>query len=189
MDEIWKPIDGWEHYEVSNYGRVRAGERTAINAEGVLRKLKARLLNGSKGKLGYITVRLVEGKRRERLLVHGLVAKAFIPNPENKPCVNHIDNNPSNNNVTNLEWCTHKENTGWMIAQGRFKRTETWLKNLDIGLQPMRKRVKRVDPSTGEIVIYDGINKTKKDGFTTSSVSQCCNGIRHSHHGYIWEFV
>lgn len=189
MDEIWKPIDGWEHYEVSSLGRVRASERTAINKKGYSRKLSSKVLKGSKGKLGYRTVNLVDGTNRAKLLVHRIVAKAFIPNPENKPCINHIDNNPSNNTVTNLEWCTPKENTDWMIVQGRFKRTETWLKNLDIGLQPRRKRVKRIDPSTGEVVIYDGINKTKKDGFTTSSVSQCCNGTRHSHHGYIWEFV
>lgn len=189
MDEDWKKIEGWECYEVSNLGRVRVKTRTVIDKNGVAKIRKGRILKGSKGKLGYITVTLVEGQRRERLLVHRIVAKAFIPNPLNKPCINHIDNTPSNNIVSNLEWCTPQENTNWMIAQGRFKRTESWLKNLDKGLQPRRKRVRRIDPSTGETTVYDGINKTKKDGFTTSSVSQCCNGIRHLHHGFKWEFV
>lgn len=189
MDEIWKPIEGWTNYEISNQGRIRALERTAITEDGSSRICKAKALKGSKGKQGYICVKLVDGKRRERLLLHRLVAQAFIPNPENKPCVNHIDNNPSNNVVTNLEWCTHKENMDWMFIQGRAKRTETWLKNLDIGIQPRRKRVKRIDPCSGEEVIYDGVNKAKLDGFTASSISQCCNGIRHTHKGYMWEFV
>lgn len=60
-----------------------------------------------------------------RFLVHRLVAKAFILNPENKPCVNHIDNNPSNNHVSNLEWCTYSENMQHSIKQGRQEKVTT----------------------------------------------------------------
>lgn len=189
MDEIWRTIEGWGNHEVSNTGRIRAKDRIIVDKNGLVKKCKGKMLNGSNDYLGYKVVVLTDYGRKQRYLVHRLVASAFIPNPENKPYINHIDNNPGNNVVTNLEWCTPKENTDWMIVQGRFKRTETWLRNLDIALQPRRKKVRRIDPATGEVVVYDGINKTKNDGFTTSSVSQCCNGIRHSHHGYIWEFA
>ena len=173
---IWKDVEGYEGiYKISDTGIL-------INQFGKVLK------PGDNGR-GYASIYLWKNRKKKRHYIHRLVAEAFIPNPEQKPYINHIDNNPRNNHVKNLEWCTPKENTDWMIVQGRFKRTETWLKNLDIGLQPRRKRVKRINPSTGEVVIYDGINKTKKDGFTTSSVSQCCNGTRHSHHGYVWEFV
>ena len=67
---------------------------------------------------GYLRVRLYDGKR---YFIHRLVALTYIPNPDNKPCVGHKDNNRTNNRVENLYWCTHKENTQQCIRDGRFK--------------------------------------------------------------------
>ena len=99
--EIWKPCVGFEGlYEVSNLGNVRS-----LNYRNRIGFVHNLFLSASKQ--GYLTVHF---KNRE-YKVHRLVATAFIPNPENKRCVNHLDGNKQNNNVTNLEWCTHSENT------------------------------------------------------------------------------
>lgn len=108
MNEIWKPIKNWEDlYEISNTGFVRSKKR--IGSKGGL--LRRRL-----NKLGYDKACL---HRSQQISVHRLVAQAFIPNPKNKPCINHKDNNPSNNSVENLEWCTYSENSQHRKKTGR----------------------------------------------------------------------
>lgn len=99
----WRAIDA--EYEVSSQGHVR--------------QLRGRELKIWTSGNGYMMARL--SKPRRVILVHRAVATAFIPNPDNKPCVNHIDCIPSNNNVTNLEWCTQKENIQHAARLGRMR--------------------------------------------------------------------
>lgn len=111
MQEIWKAVVGFNNYEVSNVGNVRSIERVE-DFRGGKRKRKGSILS-KRVILKYYSVNLKEkssGVKSFTALVHRLVAMAFIPNNENKPCVNHIDANSLNNNVDNLEWCTQKEN-------------------------------------------------------------------------------
>lgn len=110
-EEIWKPVKGYEDfYEVSNFGEVRSYDRMVSNGNGFYLK-KGRLMKNSPTSTGYYKIRLTnkQGVGKE-YKVHRLVAFAFIPNPENKPFINHIDGNPINNHVSNLEWCTQSEN-------------------------------------------------------------------------------
>lgn len=93
--EIWKPIPGYD-YEVSNLGRVK-------NSRG-------KLLKGNVTKLGYVKVGLWISQKAKTVMVHRLVAEAFIENPENKPFVNHKNLNKTHNTVWNLEWVTPSEN-------------------------------------------------------------------------------
>ncbi len=96
--EEWKPVIGLEdRYEVSNFGRVKS-----------LRRNKIMILMLSIH--GYHRCNVYTGDKHKYIAAHRLVALHFIPNPENKPCVNHIDCNRINNRVDNLEWCTHSEN-------------------------------------------------------------------------------
>lgn len=123
--EIWVDIEGYEGlYQVSNFGRVRSLDRIGDNGRIYKGVTKALSDNGR----GYLQVNLkIKGKQRN-LYIHRLVAQAFIPNPENKPEVNHIDGDKSNNFVSNLEWVTHVENVKHCFENGLNKNAGSPLK-------------------------------------------------------------
>ena len=128
MKEEWKDIPGWEgHYQVSSMGNVKSVARYFINRWGgktfIKEKIKSQRLDGK----GYprVTFSLgrdkISGKINHYTFpTHKLVAMTFITNTENKPCINHIDGNPINNNVSNLEWVTYAENTQHAVKIGRW---------------------------------------------------------------------
>lgn len=107
----WRAVSGYEGlYEVSSAGEVRSLPKNVRLWHGGFQYRPARILKGDKFGKGYCRVKLYAGAVGKRFLVHRLVAFAFIPNLEGKPCINHKDSNPSNNTVSNLEWCTYSEN-------------------------------------------------------------------------------
>lgn len=109
MKEIWKDIKNYEGlYQISNLGNVK--KLRFINNRCNFKKESIKKLNIRNG---YYIVQLSKNGKRKSYQVHRLVAEAFIENPENKSIINHIDYNPLNNNVDNLEWCTQKENVEW----------------------------------------------------------------------------
>ena len=112
MEEIWKDIPGYEgQYQVSNLGRVKSLPRNVPGKNGSIRHLPGKLLSPADNDSdGYKFVMLTKNSKSTHMLVHRLVATAFIPNPENKPQVNHKDCIPSNNELSNLEWSTQSEN-------------------------------------------------------------------------------
>jgi NUMOD4 motif-containing protein/HNH endonuclease len=109
-NEIWKGVLGWENrYEVSSIGRVRSVEREGKHYSGSKSLWKSKMLKFNINR-GYKHVLLYRSEfDKQRTGVHRLVAAAFIPNPDNKPTVNHINCNPGDNRVENLEWATYKE--------------------------------------------------------------------------------
>ncbi|MCI4247655.1 NUMOD4 motif-containing HNH endonuclease [Bacillus sp. CCB-MMP212] len=115
--ELWMPVKGYKGlYEVSDLGRIKRLERYVINEYGNEEILEERILNQYNGE--YKTVSLYRDGKQDWISVHRIVAQAFIDNPHGKPCVNHRDLDKWNNDVRNLEWVTHKENTlHWMQAR------------------------------------------------------------------------
>ena len=98
MVEIFKKIDGFENYSISDHGNV-------INDK------TGRILKGNENMHGYFSVVLMKNKTSHRKFIHRLVAEAFLLNPDNKKCIDHIDNNIQNNNVTSLRFATSQENS------------------------------------------------------------------------------
>ena len=112
QDEVWKDIEGYEGlYQVSTCGNIKSLAKPRKNGNGRCYIQKEKLLKQSFTSTGYKKVELYKDGKRKSFKVHRLVAIAFIPNPDNKPEVNHIDGNKINNNIDNLEWVTSSENT------------------------------------------------------------------------------
>lgn len=123
MKEIWKPISGFEGlYEVSNMGNVRSVDRI-VKRGNCFEKRKSHLMSAvvSDGTHGYSFVNLYMNGKTYPKRVHRLVAEAFIPNPENKPCIDHINTIRNDNSVENLRWVTYKENALNNITYSRCK--------------------------------------------------------------------
>lgn len=108
--EIWKDIKGYEGlYQISNLGNVKSLERTCKSKNG-LRKVAEKILKTKKDKNGYIIQSLSKNHISKHYKIHRLLALHFIPNPNNKPQVNHINGIKDDNRLNNLEWCTPSEN-------------------------------------------------------------------------------
>jgi len=111
IQEVWKDIIGCEgYYQVSNLGRAKSLDRQFTNKIGVVVTFPSKMLKLSKNRYGYICVNLSVNGRKWIFNMHRAIAIAFIPNPLNKPQVNHINGVKVDNRIENLEWCTSSEN-------------------------------------------------------------------------------
>ena len=112
MKKKWRDVTGFDGYQISDNGEVRSfiNNRHGVGA-------KSRILKPTSNKHGYDTVCLGRGNRK---LVHRLVAEAYIPNPDGLPLVRHLDDNPKNNNYSNLAWGTQADNMQDCVRHGRL---------------------------------------------------------------------
>lgn len=122
MEEIWKDIQGFENYQISNLGRVRTLNKYV--RQGLPKELvkKYKILKLIKNTHGYYSINLYKNTKCYRKDVHRLVAQAFIPIPKKLLQVNHIDGNKQNNDISNLEWVSAKENMQHASKMGLIKR-------------------------------------------------------------------
>lgn len=197
MKEIWKDIVEYEGiYQVSNLGRVKSLERIVLS-NGVAMKRKERVLKSS-NRQGYRQLTLAKNRSRVQKSVHRLVAEAFIPNPDNKKEINHIDGDKTNNIVDNLEWCTRRENAIHSVSVLGHKSKLEQIKPFQFKNDHKcwnSMRVKCVE--TGEV--FDSIAEAgRSKGIARGSLGRikyCCNkkklsGKRiNSVGGYRWEFI
>jgi len=189
-EEIWLPVVGYEgYYEVSNLGNVRSLERIVtyeLKTKSIVnRVVKAKNYSVHIGSDGYYCTDLKLNKDRKTISIHRLVAKAFIPNPENKPTVNHKDGIKSNCTVSNLEWSTQGENNKHAFNTGLKKPTRM------LGIDnPKSKPVIQLD-KTGNVLnrFISTIEAQQKTGINRKCVSDCANGKAKHAGGYLWKYI
>lgn len=162
--EIWRDIKGYEgSYQVSTLGEVRN-----------LRTNPPRLLKPWRHPAGYVCVTLSQDSKKTKHLVHRIVAEAFLPNPENKPQVNHKNGDKSDNNVNNLEWCSGLENS--RHSAYTLGNESTKAKRPVVCLDTLQ-----VFPSISEAArAVNGCNQ---------NIVKCCQGKRYTHKGLRWAYV
>lgn len=184
MEELWRDIPGFEgRYQASNYGRIRSLDYTMrYKNSDILAYRKGKVLSAKTDKYGYFEVTLSVNKRRYCRKVHQLVGLTFIPNPNNYPVINHINENKKDNTVwvnsdgsinldkTNLEWCTLRYNT----QEYHKRRTLIYQYDLDGNL----------------IKIWNsGLEAAKSINGFISGVHHCCSKNVKTYKGYIWTFT
>ena len=159
--ETFVKIEGFEKYEVSNLGKVR--------------NIKSgRVLKTSLNNNGYLRLFLCKNNKRKHLYLHRIIATAFIDNPDEKPCVNHIDENKLNNDLSNLEWCTVREN---LIHGTRTKRAA----------EKLSQKVIQLDLNGNVLNEFESmVQAGQETGVSRSNISSCCNGKLKSAGGYKW---
>lgn len=157
MIEEWKIIEDFPMYRVSNTGKVYSN----FTGKELKQKFNTR-------KIRVVVLCSGNGTKQEKS-VHRLVAEAFIPNPLNLPCVNHIDENRKNNRADNLEWCTIEYNNQYSENSRPHK-------------------VERLGGA--EHIMYDSIAEAARaNNLSRAHITDCCLGKRKTHGGYAWRYV
>ena len=167
--EVWRDIEGYERlYQVSSEGRVKSLKRKMRKNERILKPSNDR---------GYLYVDLCAGGKRKRHKVHRLVCKAFHENPDNKPEVNHINENASDNRACNLEWCTRRENNTHGTRTERSAKTQS----KPVGQYTRDGELIKIWPSAREA--------ERQTGFRHGYICQSANGKYKQAYGFIWKYV
>lgn len=174
---MWKRIEN-SHFFINENGEVRVEDRLILSHKGntsYKRLQKGKLIKGGCTVKGYEFVTLEDGKHCFR---HQLVMQAFKPNPN--PLlyteINHKDENPHNNNLNNLEWCTHKYNCNY----GRRKH----------GNKDKSKKVIQFDLKGNVIKIYDSLSQAEKENNVPKGggIGKCCRGTQKTYLNYKWSY-
>ena len=171
MEEVWKDVEGYEGlYQVSNLGNIRSMPRKWCKTKSV------KILEPIVRKDGYMQITFSKEGISENFLIHRLVANAFIPNIDNLPQINHIDEVKSNNNSKNLEWCTSLYNNNYGT---KIQRT----------IDKNNKKVNQYDLNGKYIKTWESI-KQAQDYYNIKHISSCCN-LNKSYstvNGFQWRF-
>lgn len=182
--EVWKDIEGYEGlYQISNVGNVKSLARAKKDTLGRIQSIKEKILKAAADKDGYFRVVLQKNGEKKNKIAHRLVAQAFIPNPDNKPQINHIDGNKQNNRLSNLEWCT--------LAENRIHAFNTGLQFVHKGEKNhLSKSVKQLDKDTNKLIRMFGSTREaeRETGINHSHISKVCKKEYNTAGGFKWEY-
>ena len=187
--EVWKDIKDYEGlYQISNHGNVKSLTRKVKCKNGKFRIIREKILTPMTTKNGYLTVNLWKNNSSKTYLIHRLVAEAFIPNPENKPEVNHKDTYKWTNYTSNLEWNTRPENT---IHSYKMKLRENQKKKIsNMNKKLKSKKVAQYDLNMNLIKTFPSASEAARYyNYSQSAISECCRGIRRKIYNYIWRYL
>lgn len=175
MIENWRDIEGYEgYYQVSNSGRIKSSRKV----------YKEQLLKHFDNGQGYSVVMFRVNKEYKHFRVHRLVASAFIPNPENKPYINHIDGNKSNNKVDNLEWCTRSENE--LHAYRTGLKQGYWTGKKESHTTKKVNQYSLADELIGEYKSVVGASNWT--GINKNCIARVARGERNNAGGFKWKY-
>ena len=177
-EEVWRDIEGYDGlYQVSNQGRVKSLERK----DCLGRIVKERILKPGVVSDGYLFVVLCAGGKRKKFFVHRLVCQAFHKNPNNKPEVNHVNEDKADNRACNLEWCTRRDNCNHGTRNIRAGKAISKANSKPLGQYTLAGELVKIWPSTQEA--------QRQAGFNQGNISQAANGKLKQAYGFIWKYV
>ena len=188
MRRIWKNIDGFDGYQVSNRGEVRSYLDRNYGLVDKPHFLKPREVN----EFGHSHVALYKDKIQYNKSLHRIVAKAFLPNPNNYPLVRHLNNNPRDNRVENLAWGTYKDNTKDSIDTGTFHYNyhNFTRDEIEKSVETNRTPVKAIDIETGEEQCYKSQQEAARClHLSQGNINMALNGLRRRAGNYTFEYI
>ena len=182
--ENWKDIKGYEgFYQVSDLGRVKSLERDVYCQNGIVRHIEEKILVPNLNNKGYQYVGLSKNGKRKGMLVHRLVALAFIPNLENKSQINHKNEIKNDNVVENLEWCTASYNNHYGTRTARAVQNHKYPK---LGNHPKAKAVFCEELNKK----FDSIRRAEEElGICRMSIGKACRGERNTAGKFHWKYA
>lgn len=184
-----KDVKGYEgYYKVSADGAIISTARQRPDG----RIYKEKVLSPGKGSAGYLNVTLCKNKVMKCINIHRIVAKNYLPNPENLPEVNHIDGDKHNNAISNLEWCTSQHNIRHGISNGLRTVSDHSRKVSSENGKKRRRPVACYDIHTDELVsAFISIKEAVDQKYATqdTKVTEVCKGRRNTHNHYKWRYI
>ena len=182
-EEVWKDVKGYEGlYEVSNHGRVKSLARIVEYTDGRSYMKDEKILSTPPNSDGYLHTQLGKNKKWKTYRVHRLVGEAFLPNPQNYPEINHIDEIKDNNHVSNLEWCTREHNMNHGTGMERAHSHPNAIKRLEESKRP----VVGVHIETEKEIRFESLSEADKNGYPRRNVQSVISGLDKSCRGHVW---
>lgn len=177
--EVWKDIPGYEGlYQVSNLGNVRSCDHFVDTHHNGRRLVKGKVLKPVKNRPDeeYLKYCLSKNGKHYNMFAHKAVALAFLPNPDNLKEINHKDENPKNNSLLNIEWCSHKTNINFGTRSIRSG-------------EKHKVMVVQYDLNGNKLCVFQSIKEAASvTGTKSSNIVHCCKGRRLSAGGYKWKY-